>query len=438
MAETQSTPLERAYRLIQEERLDDALGILRPFLDKDPNNAAGWWLYANAVSDPNQARQALETVLRLDPKHAEARELLDQLNEATPGSEGGFGDLNLSDPFAGLRPSAATTDEPAHGMEIDNPFADSSEATSLFESDAAPSFVAEGGAKPPRDFTVGDDDALAGSPTVPAKAPAALSRAPRRRSPIITALMGLLVILIVVLGGLLVAQKLAIAPSSTTTATVLAVLPTNGVTSVATVAATVNVIAPVVAATTAATPPPENVTAEATISAATANLPTETEAVTTAVTAIAPTGSATAVASASEAVTTVPTSEANASAAGTSASPSDAMNTAQQQAIAQFTANGLTNAKAAVDTSSLGQTLTVSFCSPFGPQLTNKVNQAMDLLAAQAVPISGQVQAISVEVYNCVNTSQLEFKAVSPIADVLAYVNKSLTVRQFRAGWKVN
>ena len=112
------------------------------------------------------------------------------------------------------------------------------------------------------------------------------------------------------------------------------------------------------------------------------------------------------------------------------------MAAAQQQTLAQFTSAGLTKPNASVSASSLGQTLTVSFCSPFGPQLATKVNQAMDMLAAQAATVSDQVQAISVEVYNCVNTSQLEFKAVSPIQDVLAYVNKTMTARQFRAAWK--
>jgi hypothetical protein len=112
------------------------------------------------------------------------------------------------------------------------------------------------------------------------------------------------------------------------------------------------------------------------------------------------------------------------------------MTAAVQQTIAQFAAANLTNPKVAVSASSLGQTLTASFCSPFGPQLTAKLNQAMDALAAQAATVRDQVQAISVEVYNCVNTSQLETKVVSSIQDVLAYANKTMTARQFRAGWK--
>ncbi|MHB8629134.1 MAG: tetratricopeptide repeat protein [Aggregatilineales bacterium] len=435
MSDTPRTQLERAFHLIQEERLDEALGVLRPFLDNDPNNADGWWLYANAVSDPSQARQALETVLRLNPKHPEAHELLNQLNEAAPAGDTGFGDLNLADPFAGLRPSDKITDEPVGGMALDDPFAEAGKTGGLFDEDAVPSFVAEGGAKPPRDFTVDNDEALltglaaastpagaktSASATIPGMAPTSTMQ--RRRSPVLLGLMGLLVILLVVLGGLLLAQKLAIAPSSTITGTALAVLPTaqNGVTAVATAAATFNVTAPVVVTTA----PISSAATQAVSSAPTSNATTEATA---------------SLATAPPVVASAPTSAANATAAGTAAAaPGDAMNAAQQQVTAQFAANGLTNPKAAIDTSSLGQTLTVSFCSPFGPQLTNKVNQAMDTLAAQAVTVSDQVQAISVEVYNCVNASQLEFKAVSPIEDVLAYINKTATARQFRAGWKLN
>lgn len=416
MADTPRTQLERAFRLIQEERLDEALGILRPILDSDPKNADAWWLYANAVSEPGEARQALETVLRLNPKNTEARELLDQLNDASPADDLGFGSLNLSDPFAGLKPEddSISTEELAGGMDLGDPFANRKANGSLLDEDAVPSFVGEGRSKPPRDFTVSDDEDLltalgaaskpgAAQPstrtTASSNSPSLTAQRPRNR--IIFLAMGILVVLFVILGGLLLARRLAVAPSSTTTVTALAVVPTvQGV-----------------------------VTAAATFPAA-SGTGSATAAPTTQATALAvpPTGNATPTAAASPA--------ANETQAATAASASDEMATAQQQTLAQFTAAGLTKPNAVVNTSSLGQTLTVSFCSPFGPQLVTKVNQAMDMLAAQATTVSDQVQAISVEVYNCINTSQLEFKAVSPIQDVLAYVNKTMTARQFRAAWK--
>ena len=49
MADTPRTQLERAYRLIQQERLDEASALLQPLVKKEPDNADAWWLLANAV-----------------------------------------------------------------------------------------------------------------------------------------------------------------------------------------------------------------------------------------------------------------------------------------------------------------------------------------------------------------------------------------------------
>jgi hypothetical protein len=76
--------LEKAYDLIQAERLDDAVAILRPIVRTAPDNADAWWLLANAVSEPNDAYEALSNVLRLDPGHAEAKEQFNILLEEYP------------------------------------------------------------------------------------------------------------------------------------------------------------------------------------------------------------------------------------------------------------------------------------------------------------------------------------------------------------------
>ena len=43
---------------------------------EQPNDVDAWWLYSYAVTDVDQARKALETVLRLDPAYTGARDLL--------------------------------------------------------------------------------------------------------------------------------------------------------------------------------------------------------------------------------------------------------------------------------------------------------------------------------------------------------------------------
>ncbi len=105
MADGTRNQLKQAYAFIQQERLDEALGILRRILGNDPDNADAWWLMANAVSDPADAADALGNVLRLQPAHAEAREAYDQLIEEYPhlapseALEAAFdmGDFNIDD-----------------------------------------------------------------------------------------------------------------------------------------------------------------------------------------------------------------------------------------------------------------------------------------------------------------------------------------------------
>jgi len=84
MSASNDQKLEQAYRLIQDERLEEAVAILRPVVAAEPDNADAWWLMANAVSDPEEAREALQRVLAANPNHVEARSLLDRLNELYP------------------------------------------------------------------------------------------------------------------------------------------------------------------------------------------------------------------------------------------------------------------------------------------------------------------------------------------------------------------
>jgi len=79
MADETRNQLKQAYAYIQQERLDEAIAILRRVLKDNPDNADAWWLMANAVSEPADAAEALSNVLRLRPDHAEAREAYDQL-----------------------------------------------------------------------------------------------------------------------------------------------------------------------------------------------------------------------------------------------------------------------------------------------------------------------------------------------------------------------
>jgi hypothetical protein len=74
--------LEEAYHLIKAGQKVRAEAVLRPILESEPENADAWWLLANAVPDPIEARQAVERVLYQRPDHARAQLMLHTLGGA--------------------------------------------------------------------------------------------------------------------------------------------------------------------------------------------------------------------------------------------------------------------------------------------------------------------------------------------------------------------
>ncbi len=124
MANETRNQLKQAYAYIEQERLDEALMILRRVLSDDPDNADAWWLMANAVSEPADAAEALSNVLRLRPNHTEAREAYDQLIAEYPDlapsqtTEVAFdvSDFNIDDLLA-QAPAAPPSARPARTEE---------------------------------------------------------------------------------------------------------------------------------------------------------------------------------------------------------------------------------------------------------------------------------------------------------------------------------
>jgi hypothetical protein len=76
--------LTHIHNLIQQDRVDEAINLLNPIIQQNPDSVDAWWLMANAVETPEDARYALNNVLRLDPNHQEASEMMIQLNELYP------------------------------------------------------------------------------------------------------------------------------------------------------------------------------------------------------------------------------------------------------------------------------------------------------------------------------------------------------------------
>jgi len=81
--ETQSA-LSRAYDLVEAGKYDEARAILEPILADNRNNADAWWIYAHAVTNPDEGRNALENVLRINPRYPDAADLLAQARSLTP------------------------------------------------------------------------------------------------------------------------------------------------------------------------------------------------------------------------------------------------------------------------------------------------------------------------------------------------------------------
>lgn len=78
--------LNAAYEAIKAKDLSKARDLLSAYLVEQPNDVDAWWLYSYAVTDVAQARKALETVLRLDPAYPGARDLLNELEGASPSA----------------------------------------------------------------------------------------------------------------------------------------------------------------------------------------------------------------------------------------------------------------------------------------------------------------------------------------------------------------
>lgn len=182
MADNLQKQLERIYALIQREQTDEAMQLLRPLLEEHSDNADVWWLMANAVDDPRQARRALINVLKHNPRHGRARSLLDKLNESFPPRDDELM-LMMELPEAEDRFAVPTSESDEDEINFDDPFAEGSEDIS-FDDDEDPfaELLVEGGKKGRK----GKKARVAGEK--------------RRRSPLRTLLLLLVIVLLAVVG----------------------------------------------------------------------------------------------------------------------------------------------------------------------------------------------------------------------------------------------
>ncbi|MDX2136954.1 MAG: tetratricopeptide repeat protein [Chloroflexota bacterium] len=119
MSSNLNNVLSQAYGLIEADQLEEAVALLKPILSEQPNNADAWWLYAHAVTNIDDARASLDTVLSIDPEYPEARKLLEMLDEASRGDFGNpLNDMSLQP----IRTIPALPDESPEFASVDEPF----------------------------------------------------------------------------------------------------------------------------------------------------------------------------------------------------------------------------------------------------------------------------------------------------------------------------
>ncbi|MCQ3929786.1 MAG: hypothetical protein DPW16_04955 [Chloroflexi bacterium] len=184
MADNLQKQLERIYALIQREQTDEAIQLLRPLLEEHGDNADVWWLMANTVDDPRQARRALINVLKINPRHGRARSLLDKLNESFPPRDDELM-LMMELPEAEDRFAVPTAESDEDEINFDDPFAEGAEDISFDDDDPFAELLQEA------------EDGKRGKKGKKAKA---LGTEKRRRSPLRTLLLLLVIVLLAAVG----------------------------------------------------------------------------------------------------------------------------------------------------------------------------------------------------------------------------------------------
>lgn len=128
MTDDNQRKLQQAYDLIRQERFEEAQLVLQPIIFDAPN-ADAWWLWANAVTEPEDARFALSRVLEFEPEHPQARQLLSRLEHVYPAV-----------PEARPYSPAASTDDDFYDAaeEVSKPAAIEADIPEILPPDVAP------------------------------------------------------------------------------------------------------------------------------------------------------------------------------------------------------------------------------------------------------------------------------------------------------------
>jgi len=395
--------LEKAYRLIEADELGAARAILQPLLDEEPDNADAWWLYAHAVTDPEEARDALANLLRLDPDYPGAAELTQALH-----------DLPAAAPVAPL--SALESDWP----DLDDTLPelteeDEKQLEKLLEDERSEEVLVPAGES-------------------------------RRSSPV-GFLAALAVILVILVAAVLLLRSTTTTTTTTPTAASIGMVGitegTDEPTAEVQAATEDSIPVEAVVESTAETLSPAitQVSAEAETAAPTdivvAQAPTELPtsmptAVPPTPTTPPPTVTPTLVPPTVEVMLPTATIEEIVPAStDVVLQPSENEYSAIVEALAGFTVpeGGIGTAE-----TSLGNTLLVTVCSAAGQQLRASLPTVMEIIATQVGAVPPDVQAIGARMFNC-DTNRLVLIIVTPVEEARQYASGAMPATAFQQFW---
>jgi hypothetical protein len=382
MSDAPDQALSQAFQLVEDGKNEEAIAILQPLLDRDPDNADAWWILSYAVSDPQKARNALNQVLRIDRNYPGARDMLAQLDEKFPV----FGE---------------TTPR----------------ITRLEKQDVPPP------PEPPEPIIERARPAGATTET-PAVRPTAAAPAPSRRSPLPLVLLAVAAIVIIVALLLLLNQPGTPPATPTAVASAPTTVAGAGATEEAGETTPSNVDAGSPTSAADETPKPEDTEtgAEATQPVGVAPETTEAAVETTTEPNVQP--EVTEAVAEGEATEAAP--EATGEEAGTGAYPE------LEAALASFTPapDGIVQAE-----TSFGNGLLASVCAAPGREMRALAPAVMTAMARQAPTLPAEVEAVGVRLINCeTNTPMLTLAVDRETAN--AFAERTLGAAQFQAAWQ--
>ena len=81
MSEATSQILLRAYELIEADKQDEARNLLEPVIESEKDNADAWWLYIHAVDSPEEAQDAIDKLVAVNPNYPGLQELRQKISD---------------------------------------------------------------------------------------------------------------------------------------------------------------------------------------------------------------------------------------------------------------------------------------------------------------------------------------------------------------------